>query len=485
MINASALRVFAPVALAMLALALGVIVRAETGARATSGGIANIAAFLDQCPTDDPAYAQIRADFELRREGVPVGVIACSEPVSLMPVSVYTDELITLQALRVIYYMEGGRSVAYPWTGGSLYDWLKAQIGGINITAGGSSCCDVFGGRWFIRLGAQNQWDRDDARYWPGLSLRIPLIAHEARHVDGFPHVGGCPLFPSGAGGCDETYDEGDLSPYGIGWWLNARWLSGEIDVGFACLHALVRTQYGEWHVDEANSLRGRFVSSPPPLLTLPPEPGGVCRGASATPGPTPTVLPTPTPGPTLTPDPTLTPTPTVTAGPTATVAASPTAAPATVSASPSPTPTPVPSAPPSPEPTATQGVSAMPTPLEPTTLPPTPAVTPGATVRPATPEPTTVAPPPPAPTLTPGSRPTPAAGPADANCDGVLDARDGLAVLRRIGGVGEHGGCPPSGATGAEPPMGDVNCDGRLDAGDAVALLRLLARLAAAGPCA
>ena len=73
MIHASTLRVLAPIALAMLALALGVIVRAETGARATPAGIANIAAFLDQCPTNDPAYAQIRTDFELRREGVPVG----------------------------------------------------------------------------------------------------------------------------------------------------------------------------------------------------------------------------------------------------------------------------------------------------------------------------------------------------------------------------------------------------------------------------
>jgi hypothetical protein len=249
-------------------------------ATATVPPIGRIDVFLEQCPTNDPLYAQIRRDFEIRKNGVLVGDPPCTEPVSAMPIAQYTDELIAIQALRVIYYMEGRRSVAYPWTSGSLYDWMKSQIGGINLKGDGSYCCEMYGGRWSIVLGLQNQWDRDAAREWQGLSVRIALIGHEVRHVQGFGHVGGCPAFPLVQYGCDPIYDEGNIGSYGIEWWLNAKWLSGEINVGYGCPSIWVARQIGEWHLDQANAFRERMVLNAPSLLTMPVQPGGPCQEA-------------------------------------------------------------------------------------------------------------------------------------------------------------------------------------------------------------
>ena len=266
------------------AAGLGVLLVAYTAsaspsadATATVPTIARIDTFLEQCPTNDPIYAQIRSDFEIRKNGVLVGNPPCTQPVSAMPIAQYTDELIAIQALRAIYYMEGGRSVAYPWTSGSLYDWMKSQIGGINLKGDGAYCCEMYSGRWSIVLGLQNQWDRDAVREWEGLSTRIALIGHEVRHVQGLGHVGGCPAFPSVGFGCDQSYDEGNLGSYGVEWWLNAKWLSGEINVGYGCPSIWVARQIGDWHLDQANAFRDRFVSNAPALQTMPALPGGAC----------------------------------------------------------------------------------------------------------------------------------------------------------------------------------------------------------------
>jgi hypothetical protein len=276
-----------------------VIVAAYTtllsGAQATADvpPIGDITAFLEQCPNNDPAYAQIRADFEIRREGTVIGSVPCTQPVSAMAIAQYTDELIIVQALRTIYYMEGGRQVPYPWTSGNLYDWMKSQIGGINLRNSGSYCCEVFDGRWFIVLGVQNQFERDVDREWPGLADRITVAAHETRHVQGFPHVGGCPAFPTQSFGCDQTYDESNLAPYGVEWWLQSKWLSGELNVGYSCPSPYVAAQIGERHMNAANSLRDRFVDTQPPLLTMPAQPGGPCLATPTTPSPSPAPTPT------------------------------------------------------------------------------------------------------------------------------------------------------------------------------------------------
>jgi hypothetical protein len=58
--------------------------------------IVDIRTFLERCPTNDPAYAQIRMDFRVLRDGAPVGTLACAEPVSAVPVAQYSDELVIL-----------------------------------------------------------------------------------------------------------------------------------------------------------------------------------------------------------------------------------------------------------------------------------------------------------------------------------------------------------------------------------------------------
>src|SRR5438067_8727214 len=66
----------------------------------------DIGPFLSTCPQHDPVYSHIRSDFEIRRNGVLVRDIPCSEPISQLPRSEYTDELIVVQALRAVYHME-------------------------------------------------------------------------------------------------------------------------------------------------------------------------------------------------------------------------------------------------------------------------------------------------------------------------------------------------------------------------------------------
>ena len=240
--------------------------------------INNIESFLDTCPSSDSATAQIRNDFQIRRNGILVGDILCSEPISQLPVSQYTDELIALQGLRVIYYMDRGRRGHLPWTPGSLYDWMKTKIGGIDIRDGsGSFCCESIDGKLYMAVGAQDL-NRDFDRKWEGISGNINLYAHETRHVDGFFHTSCCGI----AGGCDQTYDINNLSAYAIQWWLEKSWLMGDINVGFSCsspgrIQAIIN-----WHLNGANfGFRERFCDNKPPMLSPPPVPGGQCPGVA------------------------------------------------------------------------------------------------------------------------------------------------------------------------------------------------------------
>jgi len=234
----------------------------------------NIGPLLDTCPQFDPAYSQIRSDFEIRRNGVVVQDVPCSEPVSQLPISQYTDELIVLQGLRAVFYMNLG-SNHLPWAPGTLYEWMKSKMAGIDIsdTSQFSACCETLDGKPFFILKAQDDFNRDFDRGWRGIAGNIDLYAHELRHLDGFPHVSCCGI----AGGCDQTYDEANLSPYGIQWWLNAHWLTGEIYVGFSCLDPSQIAEITNWHLSATQGFRDRFCDNKPPLLTAPAIPGGEC----------------------------------------------------------------------------------------------------------------------------------------------------------------------------------------------------------------
>jgi len=245
-----------------------------------SGEIRNINKFLDQCPTKDPAIARIRGDFEIRRDGAPTALPSCSEPVSLMPSNAYTDELMLLQALRVVYYMDQGMSGHLPWTTGDLYDWMKSKVGGINIisSGGGPSCCTTINGRPFINIGAHDDATREFQKKWINLSVIVAVYAHEARHVDGFPHSSCCGT----TNGCDDTFDQANLSPYGLQWWLNKLWLDGTIDVGIGCETPADLIDSASFFLAQLNTtFPSRFCATRPPAASMPSIPGGVCRDNS------------------------------------------------------------------------------------------------------------------------------------------------------------------------------------------------------------
>jgi hypothetical protein len=129
----------------------------------------------------------------------------------------------------------------------------------------------------FFTLRAQNDANRDFDRGWREISGNIDLYAHELRHLDGFPHVSCCGI----PGGCDQTYDETKLSPYGIQWWLNAHWLSGTLYVGFSCLAPTQINEIADWHQSAADTFRDRFCDTKPPVLMRPAMPGGRCIAPS------------------------------------------------------------------------------------------------------------------------------------------------------------------------------------------------------------
>jgi von Willebrand factor type D domain len=213
-----------------------------------------------------------------------------------MPIGAYTDELVLLQALRAIYYMDLGRSNHLPWTSKTLYGWLKENLGGFEFST--TASYDQWGGQMYLSIGdtanyfvirAKSDATREYQRKWAGpvgISTMITLMMHERRHGDGsaFNHQRCCPAQdpanPNNA--CDQTYAESiNLSPYGIQYWLEKNWVSGYINVGVACMTPTDKTAAISWmrgdgntHVNPANS---NFCTNTPPVLTDTNNPPGSC----------------------------------------------------------------------------------------------------------------------------------------------------------------------------------------------------------------
>ena len=238
------------------------------------GIIANIAEFLEICPTDDPAYQQIRDDFTIRRNDVVVGELTCTGPVPSIPIDEWTDELVLLHGLRAMYYMDRYMSGHLPWTDDSLYDWMRSKLGGINIKGSTSYCCEMYDNEYYIVVREQDDFNRDLDRYWKNLTGNIGLYAHETRHLDGYPHFSCCGI----TNGCDEDFFVDDLTCYGVQWWLHHLWLHGGINVGVGCLDPSDISDIGSGHVGSLNiQFRYRFCYTLPPEVSLPANPGGEC----------------------------------------------------------------------------------------------------------------------------------------------------------------------------------------------------------------
>lgn len=248
-----------------------------TNAGAVEPAITNIDEFLNQCPGSDPIYAQLIADFQIRYNGTVVPPPSCTEPVSAMPISDYTDALVALQGLRVAYYLDQQQPGQLPWTPLTFYGWMKSRVRGINFRDGvvGGYCCDYFEGKAFVVTGAADDINREFDRKWEGIAGNIAFYAHETRHADpGAPGHTSCCGIP---GGCDDTYDETNLSAYGVQWWLNESWLSGNLNAGYSCLPPARVQSIAQGHLSSTDGLQRRFCANPPRVLSLPASPGGDC----------------------------------------------------------------------------------------------------------------------------------------------------------------------------------------------------------------
>ena len=247
-------------------------------------GITDIFNFLNRCPTNDPAYNQIRQDFELRIDGQLITYpISCSEPITNLPINQYTDELIALQTLRTAYYMGIGTENNLPWTSKSLYDWMKSNVSGINIkTAPGQLyCCDVINGKQYFSFSRQDETQRNFKRDWKGIAIELDFFAHEIRHSEPgtLGHTYGCLDFPlsTGTWSCDVTYDLNNLGAYGVQYWLESKWATGYLNIGIGCLPPDTAKDYAMWNADCANGFRDRFVNNIPPEVTPIQPYGGPC----------------------------------------------------------------------------------------------------------------------------------------------------------------------------------------------------------------
>jgi hypothetical protein len=247
-------------------------------ATSSGGYIRNIAAFLQQCPDRDPAYAEISRDFEVRRNDKKTAEPVCTEPISAMTTAQYTDEIIVRQGLRVIYYMYKGQSGHLPWTSGDLYDWMKSKIQGIDIIDGvvGGYCCATLDGKRFFVGGSQNDFNRDSDRTWSGIAGNIAFYAHEVRHTEGdhYLHSSCCGI----ENGCDNAFDPNNLSAYAVQWWLYSLWLNGTINVGYGCQPSSEVSSATRGFVDSENlQYAHRFCTNPPPTVTAPAVPFVAC----------------------------------------------------------------------------------------------------------------------------------------------------------------------------------------------------------------
>ena len=103
-----------------------------------------------------------------------------------LPVAQVTDELIEVQALRSVYYMSQGTAAKLPFTIYSLYDWMRLNVGGIDIRAGrGLSCCQTINGKKIFTVPQADSLNRLLPHSWFDISIAITGNAWAVRVAEG------------------------------------------------------------------------------------------------------------------------------------------------------------------------------------------------------------------------------------------------------------------------------------------------------------
>ncbi len=238
---------------------------------------------VDSCPASDPALSRILTDFDIRRNDVPVTQFPCAEPYTQTPVDQFAYETFTIQYLRLLYWIDKDQPSYLPWTSLRLYDWVvqNAKMAGINICTnpGVLPCNSTFNGREYMVDQRGANPSVQNRQYWLSLAAllqNVALLAHEARHGtgNGYRHVSCCGI----ANGCDQTYDEKNLSAYGIQYYLLSGWLTGRIDVSLGCLDPISSGQHWFSANGDVNIYATRFCDTKPPALASSTKIGGACQ---------------------------------------------------------------------------------------------------------------------------------------------------------------------------------------------------------------
>jgi hypothetical protein len=217
---------------------------------------------LARCPTSDE-IAAINARLTLSFEQDPTaGTLVCtaaagSSDLTLLQQRAY-QALVVMQALQF--------DAPLPWTSESLYDWFTGAVTGIRFRGdiSLSFCCDPAN-----TLNIQTQtMDALQTDRWltpdhpAGNEGLVVLLAHEARHNEGFPHT---------CGTNDQTLDE--MGAWAIQYYLFV-WLADHSDLGFLTpdppLPGLPPTYYQDQARIEADAtLRTRFCNLTPTAVAV------------------------------------------------------------------------------------------------------------------------------------------------------------------------------------------------------------------------
>ena len=147
---------------------------------------------MQSCPTQEE-IAFIDSQTEIIFRDDPTGPnLVCraadgSKDLTLLKKNVYN----TLRVMRLLSF-----DLPLPWTDLDLFDWFAQAVNGIvfDPNAKFSRCCDdeqrIVIQTQFL-LAAQTDLWLDSYHGGAGVNSLLPMLVHEARHAEGYPHLCG------------------------------------------------------------------------------------------------------------------------------------------------------------------------------------------------------------------------------------------------------------------------------------------------------